>query len=95
MLEKHSRTRDMKYNIISLVLVILMMALTAYFILSFIFHKEDVDMAVVYATLIIKGKREFHAIPEKIKQQVADILIDMELEDLIDEEEYKPKKDAE
>lgn len=51
-------------------------------------------MAVVYATLIIKGKREFHSIPVKIKQQVADILIDMELEELIDEDEYKPTKVA-
>lgn len=47
-------------------------------------------MAVIYATLIIKGKRVFHAIPTTIKRQVADVLIDMELEDLIDEEEYKP-----
>lgn len=52
-------------------------------------------MAVVYATLIIKGKRVFHAIPTTIKRQVADVLIDMELEDLIDEDEYKPTNVAE
>lgn len=49
-------------------------------------------MAVVYVTLIIKGKRVFHAILNTIKRQVADILIDMELEDLIDEDEYKPTR---
>ena len=52
-------------------------------------------MAVVYATLIINGKRVFHAIPTTIKRRVADVLIDMELEDLIDEEEYKPNKASE
>lgn len=60
-------------------------------------HKmqEEKDMAVIYATLIIKGKRVFHAIPTTIKRQVADALIDMELEDLIDEDEYKPTNVAE
>ena len=58
-------------------------------------EKEVEKMAVIYATLIIKGKRVFHAIPTTIKRQVADVLIDMELEDLIDEEEYKPTKVAE
>lgn len=76
-----------------IVLVIWIIAETT-FILWYICnkHKEDNEMAVVYATLIIKGKRVFHAIPNTIKRQVADILIDMELEDLIDEDEYKPTR---
>lgn len=76
-----------------IVLVIWIIAETT-FILWYICNKnkEDNEMAVVYATLIIKGKRVFHAIPNTIKRQVADILIDMELEDLIDEDEYKPTR---
>lgn len=31
-------------------------------------------MAVVYATLIVKGKKTFADVPEKLKEQVRDIL---------------------
>jgi hypothetical protein len=43
------------------------------------------DMAVIYVALIIKGKRKFSSVPAAIKEQVREILIDLELEDLIDE----------
>lgn len=93
----------MKYSldnwVITFPLVILIMSLTIYFIFRYLIftnnHEEERDVAVVYATLIIKGKREFHAIPVRIKQQVADVLIDMELVELIDEEEYRPVNTAE
>ncbi len=44
-------------------------------------------MAIIYATLIIKGKKTFAQVPEKLKAQVSQILIDLECEDLIAEEE--------
>ena len=49
----------------------------------FINRKEEKNMAVIYVALIIKGKRTFASVPETIKPQVREILIDLELEDLI------------
>lgn len=46
-------------------------------------EKEVQKMAVIYVALIIKGKRTFASVPEVIKPQVREILIDLELEDLI------------
>ena len=40
-------------------------------------------MAVIYVALIVKGKRTYADIPEVIKSQVKEILVDLELEDLI------------
>ncbi len=42
-------------------------------------------MAVIYATLIVKGKRTYKSVPEKIKNEVKGILISLECEDLIEE----------
>lgn len=39
-------------------------------------------MAVVYATLIIKGKKNFSDVPERIKEQVKEILIALDCADL-------------
>lgn len=49
-------------------------------------RKEENEMAAVYATLIIKGRRTFASIPETLKEQVRQILIDLECEHLIIEE---------
>ena len=43
-------------------------------------------MAAIYVALIIKGKRTFSSVPTAIKEQVREMLIDLELEYLIDEE---------
>ena len=43
-------------------------------------------MATVYADLIRKGKKTYAQVPEKIKPQVKQVLIDLECEDLITEE---------
>ena len=43
-------------------------------------------MALVYVSLIIKGRRTFSSVPAPIKEQVRQILIDLELEYLIDED---------
>lgn len=48
--------------------------------------EEEMDMAMVYVSLIIKGKRTYSSVPATIKPQVREILIDLELEYLIDEE---------
>ena len=39
-------------------------------------------MAVVYATLIVKGKKTFAQVPDKLKEQVREILIALELPEL-------------
>ena len=51
----------------------------------FILRKGKDDMAIIYATLITKGKRTYAQVPERIKLQVKQILIDLECEDLIEE----------
>lgn len=48
--------------------------------------KEVNDMAAVYATLIIKGRRTFASVPDSLKDQVREILIDLECERLIGED---------
>lgn len=47
--------------------------------------KVSFNMAVVYCTLIINGKKNFSDVPERLKQQVRELLIDLELEELIQE----------
>lgn len=42
-------------------------------------------MAVVYATLIVKGKKTFADVPAKIKEQVKQVLIDLDCGDLATE----------
>ncbi len=54
-------------------------------ILWLFFRKEVEEMAVIYATLIIKGKKTFAQVPVKIQEQVRQVLIDLECEDLITE----------
>lgn len=39
-------------------------------------------MAVVYATLIIKGKKTYAEVPAKIKEKVKEILIDLDCPEL-------------
>ena len=56
-------------------------------LLFLVLRKEVETMAVIYATLIVKGKKTYAQVPDKIKPQVRQILIDLECEDLITEEE--------
>ena len=39
-------------------------------------------MAVVYATLIVKGKKNFADVPERIKEQVKAVLVDLDCPEL-------------
>ena len=52
------------------------------FIIKILFGKVVDDMAVVYATLILKGRKNFSDVPERIKDQVKQILIDLECPEL-------------
>lgn len=39
-------------------------------------------MVIIYATLIIKGKKTFADVPERLKNEVKQILIDLDCVDL-------------
>lgn len=43
-------------------------------------RKEVPDMAVVYATLIVKGKKTIEQVPALIREQVREILADLDIE---------------
>ena len=51
-------------------------------ILKTILRKEVTVMAVIYATLIINGKKTFAEVPAVLKDKVKEILIDLELPEL-------------
>ena len=50
------------------------------FLLTILLGKEVADMAIVYATLIVKGKKTLDQVPALIKPQVEEILKDLEVE---------------
>lgn len=52
------------------------------FIIKILFRKDVESMAVIYATLIIKGKKTFADVPEKIKDKVNEVLIDLDCPEL-------------
>lgn len=52
------------------------------FIIKILFRGEVEEMAVVYAALIIKGKKSFAEIPPRIQNQVKEVLVDLDLADL-------------
>ena len=50
------------------------------FILKILLGKEVKVMAIIYATLIVKGKKTLAQVPDIIKPQVIEILKDLEIE---------------
>ena len=52
------------------------------FLIKILLGKEVRNMAVVYATLIIKGKKKFSDVPDRIKDKVKEVLIDLDCGDL-------------
>lgn len=54
-------------------------------ILKLFFRKEVPTMAIIYATLIVKGKKSYKDVPEILKEQVKQILIDLEVSELVTE----------
>lgn len=54
-----------------------------FIIYKILFRKDVEEMAVVYATLIVKGKKDFADVPERIQvNQVKEVLIDLDLGEL-------------
>lgn len=51
-------------------------------LLYFILGKGVDNMAIVYALLIIKGKKTYDDVPAKLKEQVKEVLVDMEVPEL-------------
>lgn len=47
-----------------------------------ILRKEVNEMAVIYAALIVKGKKTFAEVPERIKDAVRQVLTDLDLTEL-------------
>lgn len=54
-------------------------------LLYFLIGEGVEDMAIVYALLIVKGKKDYVDVPAKLKEQVKDVLTDMEVPDLAEE----------
>jgi len=52
------------------------------FLIKILLGKEVRDMAVIYATLIIKGKKKFSDVPDRIKDRVKEVLIDLDCSEL-------------
>ena len=50
------------------------------FLLSIFLRKEEDEMAVVYATLIVKGKKTIDQVTARLRKQVEEILTDLEVE---------------
>ena len=51
-------------------------------IIKILFRKDVAEMAVVYATMIIKGKKTFADVPDRIKDKVKEVLIDLDCGEL-------------
>ena len=53
-----------------------------FFILQKIFREEVSAVAVIYVTLIVKGKKTFDQVPERIRAQVKQLLADLDVPEL-------------
>ncbi len=53
-----------------------------FFILQRIFREEVDAVAVIYVTLIVKGKKTFDQVPERIQAQVKGLLTDLDVPEL-------------
>lgn len=51
-------------------------------IIKILFRKDVQIMAVIYATLIVKGKKTFADVPEKIKDKVKEVLVALDCPEL-------------
>lgn len=55
------------------------MSLIRELLLKILLRKEVQVMAVVYATLIVKGKKTLEQVPALIREDVSQILVDLEV----------------
>lgn len=53
-----------------------------FYISRIVFRKEVEVMAVIYATLIVKGKKTIDQVPERIREQVREVLRDIDVPEL-------------
>ena len=53
-----------------------------FIIYQILFRKDVEQMAIVYATLNVKGRKIIGDVPEKIREQVKQVLIDLDLPEL-------------
>ena len=53
-----------------------------WFIIKILLRKDVYSMAIIYAILIVKGKKNFADVPARIQAQVKDILIDLDCHEL-------------
>lgn len=67
-------------KIFSIILLIILVAIVVVLI-----EKEIKDMAMIYVSLIIKGKKTFSQVPDKLKPEVRQILIGCDCAYLIEE----------
>ena len=74
MFRKHSGKKSRKYWMKADMIINLLLLLCG---------KDKTTMAIIYATLIIKGKKKYTDVPLTLREQVRQILIDLECEDLI------------
>ena len=58
------------------------MATVRRWLINLLIGKEVNEMAVVYATLIIKGRKTFADVPARLREQVKQILIDLDCAEL-------------
>ena len=65
------------------------------FYYSFKLLKGLDNMAMVYATLIVKGYKTFEQVPDVIKPQVREVLIQLDAAHLLPVEPEEPKTETE
>ena len=53
-----------------------------FLLLGFLLRTEVLEMAVVYATLIVKGKKTFAQVPDRLKAEVKDLLVSLDCGEL-------------
>lgn len=64
-----------------------------WFIIKILLGKDVANMAIIYATLIVKGKKTFAEVPARIKEQVKEVLIDLDLGELAEQlKKYSHKR---
>ena len=51
-------------------------------IIKLFFRKEVQNMAIIYATLIINGVKTYAQVPPTLKEQVKQVLTDLEMPEL-------------
>lgn len=61
------------------------MSKLALFLCKILLRKEEGAMVAIYVALIVKGKRTYAQVPERLKAQVKQMLIDLDLEELAQE----------